>query len=134
MHSPEPWKVNENLDNQVVSDWGVIIAETFRDRNGALVPRGNARRIVACVNACTGIPTDVLEKGRLSRDAFQLEETRADLAEQHRDDLLAVLERLFDIGSVHGSSIEADNPFVCGFEEWEKTARAAIAKAKGGAA
>jgi len=29
--------------------------------------RANARRIVACVNACAGIPTDVLERGRVIR-------------------------------------------------------------------
>lgn len=52
----------------------------------------DARRIVACVNACHGIPTDVLELGRVSPDAFQMQESRADKAEAQRDELLAALE------------------------------------------
>lgn len=42
----------------------------------------------ACLAACKGISTPVLEKGRLPTDAFQMEESRADKAEQQREDLL----------------------------------------------
>ncbi|MGE8045191.1 hypothetical protein ACQKO6_13380 [Pseudomonas monteilii] len=53
--------------------------------------QANARRIVACVNACAGISTDALEQGQVAPDAFRLEESRADIAEQDRDDLLGDL-------------------------------------------
>lgn len=56
--------------------------------------------------------------------------TRAQLLAE-RDELLAVLEGLFEIGNVFTSAIEAVDPFSGGFEAWEKRARAAIAKARG---
>ena len=75
-HTAEPWRVeagrlaNEGrtfikaLDN---GGWKPFVAETTR----SVVDRGdkceegaaaNARRIVACVNACAGIGTEALEK------------------------------------------------------------------------
>ncbi|WP_133306462.1 hypothetical protein [Pseudomonas sp. LS-2] len=57
----------------------------------------NARRLVACWNACEGIPTDALEKGRISSDAFQLKESRGDAAEQHCEELLIALIESRDV-------------------------------------
>lgn len=57
----------------------------------------DARRIVACVNACAGIPTDELESfvvngfARAIADRIQLE--------KQRDDLLAVLETAYKIAT-----------------------------------
>ncbi len=82
--------------------------------------QANARRIVACVNACAGIPTDALEKGRLSSDAFRLEESRADKAEQDRDDLLAAARRVL---------AKLDHPTDCVTSADTEALRAAIAKA-----
>lgn len=48
--------------------------------------QANARRIVACVNACEGIPTEVLESG--SHRIIQ----RYAAAERQRDELLAELK------------------------------------------
>lgn len=79
----------------------------------------NARRLVACWNACDGIPTDALEKGRLSRDAFEAEESRADKAEAERDALLDVLKRCREMVN-HPDAVAVVD--------------AAIAKAEGGAA
>ena len=65
--TPEPWHI-ENLWH-VLSEDGRLIAgcgghdsnipgdNTFQDN------QTNARRIVACVNACAGIPTEALEAG-----------------------------------------------------------------------
>lgn len=65
-HTKEPWVYDASLPAGVYSDdvTGSIIAtcEGF-----GLAPRpgeeraANARRIVACVNACAGIPTGALE-------------------------------------------------------------------------
>lgn len=68
-HTKEPWETRKGIagfqDVAILADGG-IIAETFERGGNAydiITPaETNARRIVACVNACAGIPTDVLEK------------------------------------------------------------------------
>ena len=77
-HSPEPWHVEP-----LVADHGASIAICNRQQGIlAVIPplneddepdertaqrdpcdQANARRIVAAVNACQGIPTDALEQG-----------------------------------------------------------------------
>ena len=80
-----------------------VIEITNDERNGAIVPiaevstgfngqigieqEANARRIVACVNACEGIPTGVLEK----QGMVPIEQVTHDI-EQQRDKLLAALK------------------------------------------
>ena len=81
--------------------------------------RENLRRLVACWNACEGISTDVLEMGRMSPDAFQVEESRADRAESQRDELL---EALVDLVAFYPPDSE---------DAVVTAARAAIAKATG---
>ena len=83
-----------------------------------------ARRIVACVNACAGIPTDKLEEqasdpiagmfGRLASKAVsygaRLEEQRDSLTAQ-RDELLASLEKLIgelDKGDMFNNELRAE--------------------------
>lgn len=63
-HSPEPW----------VEAYSTVFTDTDRSHNrdlmvadcrkgvSASLARENARRIVACVNACRGISTERLEK------------------------------------------------------------------------
>lgn len=83
----------------------------------------NARRLVACWNACEGISTDALESGVTLIEAFQREEIRADIAERQRDELLAAFERLIGAYSnSHSPSVRQD----C----WDH-ARRAIANVKG---
>jgi len=58
-HSPEPWKFSIDVDGRVnifVDDGRVVTLCHVRLR-----PE-DARRIVACVNACAAIPTEDLEK------------------------------------------------------------------------
>ena len=63
-HTPEPWRIRigprddqETCDIQICGDIFVLA-----DLNGPQYPHQhpNAERIVACVNACAGIPTDQL--------------------------------------------------------------------------
>ncbi len=59
-HTPEPWKVKEDkmaglLAWDIDSNSGLITFES-------LISQEDARRIVACVNACAGISTEELEK------------------------------------------------------------------------
>lgn len=92
----EPWnsvEVARNEDEfiQIRSSNGGIIARLWidvDDREFSDEQRENARRIVACVNACRGLPTDELErKGLIAAVGTQLLE-----ADQLRDELLAALE------------------------------------------
>jgi len=60
-HSPEPWASVIEFDRVAIRDQDgrKIVGEMYgRDEDEA-----NARRAVACVNACRGIPTESLEGG-----------------------------------------------------------------------
>jgi hypothetical protein len=69
-HTPEPWRVEEDEDGVFVAgpygyrgnpdDFRVIIEDAAADPDDPEI-MANARRIVACVNACAGIPTEALE-------------------------------------------------------------------------
>ena len=99
-HTKEPWiTVETELD---------VIEITNADRNGLVVPiakvstgyvkqvgieqEANARRIVACVNACEGIPTGVLEK----QGMVPIEQVTHDI-ERQRDKLLAALTEIAEL-------------------------------------
>ena len=62
-HSPEPWRY---ADGEVAFTYGPQIIDksdvawTGCDDNCERVSKDNAERIVACVNACAGIPADKL--------------------------------------------------------------------------
>lgn len=77
----------------------------------------DARRIVACVNACAGMPQDDLEE--LAKVGLMELTVYADDMRQQRDELLAVLEGLLD--EVAGC--------MC---TYEMPARAVIQKVRGG--
>jgi len=49
----EPWKLSTDDD-----EWASIDYVTSDE----YIPIGAARRIVACVNACAGVPTECLER------------------------------------------------------------------------
>ena len=103
-HTKEPWiTVETELD---------VIEITNADRNGLVVPiakvstgyvkqvgieqEANARRIVACVNACAGLDTDLLENmlmlGDTLKQRFKVLTNSESELQQQRDKLLAALE------------------------------------------
>lgn len=51
-------KLDKNDDTQVNSEFGAPIFET----NWSEYSQGDARRLVACWNACQGLSTELLEK------------------------------------------------------------------------
>lgn len=58
-HTPEPWHIARNEISETIFYCRGLHSETattYGDKDGA-----NARRIVACVNACAGISTETLE-------------------------------------------------------------------------
>lgn len=99
-HTIEPWRVaEESFDNDSIHesvirglDGRAAIAVTLEfGPNNPGMREANARRIVACVNACTGITTEVLEQ--MPSGPASLLPMYARL-EQQRDKLLAALESL----------------------------------------
>lgn len=116
-HTKEPWSFSpaENgLEWGVeAGKWGVAICA---DAPGDGTSEANARRIVACVNACAGIPTDDLERCP-SGGLFHLTDMANEVVKQ-RDNLLAFVERV---------SKQKVEPY------FAKEAIAALASAKGGA-
>jgi hypothetical protein len=60
-HTPEPWKYRGLQIESETED----IAELY-DSGDDASNEANARRIVAAVNACKGIPTEALEGGVIS--------------------------------------------------------------------
>jgi len=73
-HTEEPWHVDTPLGHlSIFSAEGNCIIPTYPGIKAA-----NARRIVACINACAGIPTEALEAfakkgilGQLWRDEWE---------------------------------------------------------------
>ena len=82
-HTPEPWRV---------VGYSEIVAKTgdaqYAGVASVLHNENDARRIVACVNACRGLSTDELERFGLA-SAFGTELIEL---EKQRDQLLAALE------------------------------------------
>ncbi len=69
-HTPGPWEVGRGTKEALFSWGGQIIAKSDDgdyfiivscNQNYPKLAEANARRIVACVNACEGIPTAILE-------------------------------------------------------------------------
>lgn len=157
-HTPEPWAIdpddrpNMHWNNHIVSEANPNIAICFMAHDGTEQnERGeaNARRVVACVNACAGIPTEALESGeaRSVRDELA---TIAEL-EKQRDELLAELKSISKITGDAGFNIggplehcpgeidhdEAKRLLILACEYLKDTSKAAhraIASVKGGAA
>lgn len=68
-HTQEPWKLYRN-DQSVGDARGYAVCDVWpRGDDGMASEEGkaNARRIVACVNACEGIDTDLLDKATSMR-------------------------------------------------------------------
>ena len=90
-HTPGPWVIGRPPPNG---------EQTIGDKNGLMVAvattgygvnsEANARRIVACVNACAGITTEQLERSK-SLDEFM---RSMKVIEQQRDDLVEEVEKM----------------------------------------
>lgn len=133
-HTPEPWSAaheeNEAEWGIDAGKWGVAICA---DAPGDGTAESNARRIVACVNACAGLDTGLLENivdlGESLRSRFDsFGRVERELTKQ-RDDLLAALEECRR--AMHNYRRRAPR---CGLESACDVADKAISNAKGGAA
>ena len=118
-HTPEPWFYHRQGFSTVYIEarigGGMLqeIAACGPCQDGTEQQDENARRIVACVNACAGV-----SNGELAMTTMSVVLARMDEAEQQRDELLAALEFVM---SAHGEQL--DSAFA--------QAQNAISKAKG---
>ena len=142
-HTQEPWRVGR--PGTVVSDTpvpGMGGSDAVEYYGGHLIGESiveaNARRIVACVNAIAGVPTEWLEKFSIDGSENVAQEN-ARLTKQ-RDELLDVLEMAVE--QMESDSIQIESEWGCGrdIDELDEAgelpeailkARALIAKAKG---
>ena len=92
-HTPEPWRTAErsgfpfHVDDARGESVAMMLADDDHDEQRGL---DNARRIVACVNACAGISTENLED---NKPIIELARAYNEALRQ-RDDLLAALEAM----------------------------------------
>ena len=146
-HTPEPWKISHDDSTEewsiITNQHGSIIANVNEETGPELVGSApvmrkmpgleNARRIVACVNACIGIRTEALE--HRSHLLKAVDDDIAQLTAQ-RDQLLAALQGMIDIANdsqgVAGYHLNGEVADWDEFEEWQ-AACDAIANTKEGA-
>ena len=90
-HTKEPWHVCDPTEqiHAVRSEAGRIVADVGYSDTDAQ-NRMNARRIVACVNACAGVTTEELEQGGFVTGLIE----RLEEKERQRDALQEELENI----------------------------------------
>jgi hypothetical protein len=108
--TPEPWRAGFSAEHEVIiraeeMDGQPYVAHLLGDNTEA-----NARRIIACVNACRDVPTEAVEA--LQPGWWQ-----------RNVELLAAAEGLLD-------AIDRDDVTVAEFEGRIRAARAAIARTR----
>ena len=136
-HTPEPWKISHDDSTEewsiVTNQQGSIIANVNEETGPELVGSDpvmrkmpgleNARRIVACVNACSGIRTEALEYRAHMLNAH--DDTIAELKRQ-RDELLGLVKAV----SYHSIPVTVDG-IKCAAFPWSEY-ESMVIKAKGG--
>lgn len=132
-HTNEPWhaaEITRDSDTfvKICHANGGTIAKLWIDVDDSDFSdgqRADARRIVACVNACEGVDTELLEEGELDNPVMKIVKEKSELKQQC-DELLAALEEVHRIAS--GSNMTHNMMVI------RDHCADAIAKAKGGAA
>jgi len=132
-HTKEPWMVSE--DGLVHDTYDAPIARlgphslfagSVGERNA------NGRRIVACVNACAGMPLDWLE-GTLSNGGIdkllQKRKDERDTLKAQRDELLKELKKELMWLQHIRTEVKASTSVMFGFEQAVKSIGAAIENA-----
>jgi hypothetical protein len=96
-HTREPWAIHPNAAATIMSSRNydeIVHLGLDADNLGRFENEHDARRAVACVNACAGFTTEAIEKqieaGSGIIRAFQVER---DALKKQRDELLATLKK-----------------------------------------
>lgn len=134
-HTKEPWEVGVDDEDDNEYDINATNADGWYVTLAMNLSRDNARRIVACVNACAGMSIEDVERwaarggfSNLSGLVATCNQAAGMLAaQQQRDELLAALQGAAEI-------IAETPPTVAerGLERVEEIIGAAIMKFKGG--
>lgn len=124
-HTPEPWQgINDTVCDAQDKTIAHVLTSQY-EPDGFLST--DARRIVACVNACRGISTEQLEA--VSHFGIVGAQTTDKLALiKQRDDLLAAIE--VANGKLRAATMCHPNAVAFLVEEAFQTTEAAIAKVK----
>ena len=142
-HTKEPWSIGKpppNGEQTIGASKGLMVA--VATTGDGVSSEANARRIVACVNACVGVGTEYLED---NGPIIELVREHNTVLKQ-RDELLAALEvsNFYLTAIVNGAEIDAEetNIKVClngdevrviNLAETIKSAESTIARMKGSA-
>lgn len=117
-----PWEQETPHGHLVIDRAGNLVADCARPED--------ARRIVACVNACEGISTEQLDSwlcmSRPIRKSLEELKAEADREAKQCDALLADLKRIAD-----GQEMSGTYTFGDVVVRYQEIARAAIARATG---
>ena len=122
-HTKEPWKYIEVIGGCSVYAGQIQILSYMYSPDAE--NRANARRIVACVNACAGITIEALEGDKI----IWVSESDHSHLERQRDELLAAAKEY----ASHYLMDEKDDPSLCFDDQQHKLIVAlfdAIAKAE----
>lgn len=130
-HTPEPWLSSPHGVPDHVTQIG-IYAEKGNGRDLAVVTssKADAERIVACVNACAGIPNEVLEAQQSGGLPWSVAD-QIDQRVQHNRAAAELLAALEEMVKWYGRRGEGDAFLPVDEQEREvRTAMRAIAKHK----
>ena len=130
-HTTEPWVVEKAHDIDAIA-WVGQFAVLPQDHTTRVVrgnTEGDARRIVACVNACAGIDTESLEADGYGDNWAEIAKHRIELMGQRDELLVALKDAVETIEWMYGCSSPASDEIEKSISE----GNAVIAKAEGGA-
>lgn len=134
-HTPEPWiaipggrhdpEMIITTQHRLAQSYGEICGMDveFTGKHGE-EQKANARRIVACVNACAALDTDALEIFGLAALGKELA-----ILKKQRDDLLSVLRRVAWEAASYSEAVEIAKSAIC--ETGILPPKPAIASVKG---
>ena len=107
-YTPEPWRTDAEcgFPQDIHDSKGNLFLRCGSDFDNEIYGEANARRIVACVNACAGFSTETLEL-IASVGGMQHKMTATAAVASQRDELLAALDVALENLRPHG-----DNCFV----------------------
>lgn len=138
-HTPGPWRIiaqisygitlpiykifgkTEDGCDRYITEVGLISSEVVVE------DLANARRIVACVNACEGIPTEALEQDFIGK----ISQVGGESIERNRDLLDVLVQAVEQAGFLVGGPTD-HRAAEHGEPKWVCNARAVIAKARRG--
>lgn len=128
-HTPEPWKTGAGYEQQepgvyIYGGDGLIVSSEDTE-----ITEANARRIVACVNACAGISTEQLEMDISvggEKSIYESQEAKVQELIQQKNILLEAVKGIVNFHNEHCEDEELYPEFL----DLLNAARAAIAKAE----